>query len=232
MGSYYAPSSLTQRELATSSRAKQTVLIVDEDSATWHALISILRSIGLCVEFSSTVPEFLSSGRPDTPICLVLDIRLPGHNCLDFQQRLVAAGIFVPIIFVTGCTDISTSVQAMKNGAIDFLSKPFQHQALLTAIQLGLARDYAWCVRQTEMALVRGRFETLTQRERQVMMHAANGRLNKQIAGDLGISEITVKAHRGRVMRKMQAGSLPCLTRMADKIAAVTAPTQSRNVSV
>jgi FixJ family two-component response regulator len=223
MGACYSSSSLArpQRDLAMSVEAKQKVLIVDENPGIWRALICFVQSIGMCVEFSSAVPEFLSSGRPDTPICLILDVRLPGRDCLDFQRKLATAGMFVPIIFVIGCADVSTSVQAMKNCAIDFLTKPFEDQDLLTAIQPGLARDHAWCAQQRAIALIRGRFETLTQREREVMTQVVRGRLNKQIAGDLGISEITVEAHRGRMMRKMKVNSLPDLARMADRMAPI-----------
>ena len=173
-----------------------------------------LHAAGMEVEISPTLPGFLSSGRPETPTCLILNVHLIGPDALDFQQKLAAANIFVPLIFVTGCGDIPMSVRAMKNGAIDFLSKPFRDQDLFESIQLALAQNRAWYVRQSEMATLRVRFETLTQRERQVM----KGRLNKQVAGYLGISEITVKTHRGKVMRKMKAPSLPDLARMADKI--------------
>jgi FixJ family two-component response regulator len=147
---------------------------------------------------------------------------LPGKSGLDFQRELVAANIHLPIIFITAHGDIPMTVQAMKGGAIEFLTKPFRDQDLLDAIQLGLARDRAWREEELSLAALRERFETLTVREREVMAQVARGRLNKQIAGDLGISEITVKVHRGQMMRKMKASSLPDLARMADKLKLVT----------
>jgi FixJ family two-component response regulator len=148
----------------------------------------------------------------------VLDVRLPGQSGLDFQRELSAANIHVPIIFITGHGDIPMTVQAMKGGAIEFLTKPFRDQDLLDSIQLGLARDRAWLENEKAVAALRARFETLTPREREVMALVVTGRLNKQIANDIGISEITVKVHRGQVMRKMKASSLPTLARMADKL--------------
>jgi FixJ family two-component response regulator len=164
------------------------------------------------------VPEFMKEGRPEGPACLVLDVRLPGQSGLDFQRELAAANIHVPIIFITGYGDIPMSVQAIKGGAIEFLTKPFRDQDLLDAIQLGLARDRTWLEQEKAIAVLRERFETLTAREREVMALVVSGRLNKQIAYDIGISEITVKVHRGQVMRKMKAASLPDLARMADKL--------------
>jgi FixJ family two-component response regulator len=164
------------------------------------------------------VPEFLHEGRPDGPTCLVLDVRLPGRSGLDFQRELTASDIQVPIIFITGYGDIPMSVQAMKGGAIEFLTKPFRDQDLLDAIQQGLARDRAWLENERETAVLRTRFETLSPREREVMARVVTGRLNKQIAGDIGLSEITVKVHRSQVMRKMKASSLPELARMADRL--------------
>jgi len=203
---------------ATPTETKPQVLIVDDDRDAWNALGCCLRAAGMEVEISPTVPAFLSSGRPGTPTCLILNDNLAGPDTLDFQQKLAAAKIFVPHIFVTECGDIRTCVRAMQNGAIDYLSKPFRNQHLFDSIQLALAQDRAWCDHQSEIASLRDRFETLSRRERQVMAQVAKGRLNKQVAGSLGISEITVKAHRGRVMRKMKASSLPDLARMADRI--------------
>jgi FixJ family two-component response regulator len=174
--------------------------------------------VGIDVKLLASVPELLKSGHPDRPTCLVLDVRLPGKGGLDFQRELAAANIHVPIIFITGHGDIPMSVQAMKGGAIEFLTKPFRDQDLLDAIQLGLARDRAWRAEERSLAVLQERFDTLTPREREVMAQVARGRLNKQIAGDIGISEITVKVHRGQVMRKMKASSLPELARMADKL--------------
>jgi FixJ family two-component response regulator len=200
------------------SEPNGTVVVVDDDSAIRESLGSLLRSMGLDVKLLGSVPDFLKSGYPDGPTCLVLDVRLPGRSGLDFQRELLAANIHVPLIFITGHGDIPMSVQAMKGGAIEFLTKPFRDQDLLDAIQVGLARDRARREEERSLAELRERFDTLTPREREVMAQVARGRLNKQIAGDIGISEITVKVHRGQVMRKMKASSLPDLARMADKL--------------
>jgi FixJ family two-component response regulator len=198
--------------------AEPTIVVIDDDPEVREALGSLLRSIGLQVKLSASVPEFLQTGRPAGPTCLVLDVRLPGRSGLDFQQELTAAGIRLPIIFITGHGDIPMSVRAMKGGAIEFLTKPFRDQDLLDAIQLGLDRDRAWLEDERTVAALRMHYDTLTPREREVMALVVTGRLNKQIAGDIGVSEITVKVHRGQVMRKMHALSLPALARMADKL--------------
>jgi len=195
-----------------------TIIVVDDDPGIRESLDGLLRSVGLQVKALASVPEFLKEGRPEGPACLVLDVRLPGRSGLDFQRDLSAANVHLPIIFITGYGDIPMTVQAIKGGAIEFLTKPFRDQELLDAIQLGLARDRAWLEEAKAMAALRSRFETLTPREREVMALVATGRLNKQIAYDIGISEITVKVHRGQVMRKMNAASLPDLARMADKL--------------
>ena len=200
------------------SEPASTIVIVDDDPAVRDALSSLLRSVGHEVQVYASAPEFLRAGRPEGPTCLVLDVRLPGGSGLDFQKELAASDIRIPIVFITGHGDIPMSVQAMKGGAIEFLTKPFRDQDLLDAIQFGLARDRGWREEERSLAGLRERFESLTPREREVMAHVARGRLNKQIAGDIGISEITVKVHRGQVMRKMKASSLPDLTRMADKL--------------
>jgi FixJ family two-component response regulator len=204
--------------LETMTDTKPMVVIVDDDQAIRESLGSLVRSVGLDVKALASVPEFLTSERPNVPTCLILDVRLPGRSGLDFQRELSAANIHIPIIFITGHGDIPMSVQAMKGGAIEFLTKPFRDQDLLDAIQVGLARDRAWRDNERALAELRERFQTLTPREREVMVQVVRGRLNKQIAGDIGISEITVKVHRGQVMRKMQASSLPDLARMADKL--------------
>ncbi|HUN42531.1 MAG TPA: response regulator transcription factor [Acetobacteraceae bacterium] len=195
-----------------------TVVVIDDDPGVREALGSLLRSVGLQARTLASVPEFLQTGRPNVPTCLVLDVRLPGRSGLDFQRELTAANIHLPIIFMTGHGDIPMSVQAMKGGAIEFLTKPFRDQDLLDAIQVGLAKDRAWLQNEKSLADLRARFDTLTTREREVMELVVVGRLNKQIAGDIGISEVTVKVHRGQVMRKMGAGSLPDLARMADRL--------------
>ena len=204
-----------------------TIIVVDDDPAIRESLQGLLRSVGLQVKALASVPEFLKEGRPEGPACLVLDVRLPGRSGLDFQRDLSAANVHLPIIFITGYGDIPMSVQAIKGGAIEFLTKPFRDQELLDAIQLGLARDRAWLEEAKAMAALRSRFETLTPREREVMALVVTGRLNKQIAYDIGISEITVKVHRGQVMRKMNAASLPDLARMADKLDLTAAKSQN-----
>jgi FixJ family two-component response regulator len=195
-----------------------TVFIVDDDPDIRESLGSLLRSVGLQFKALGSLPEFLEFSRPEGPMCLVLDVRLPGRSGLDFQRELLAADIHIPIIFITGHGDIRMSVQAMKNGALEFLTKPYRDQDLLDAIQVGLARDRKRIERERELATVRARFELLTAREREVMAQVVSGRLNKQIAADMRISEFTVKVHRSNVMRKMRASSLPELARMADKL--------------
>jgi len=200
------------------TKARPTVLIVDDDADIRESLQSLLRSVGLESRAMDSLPDFLKSEPPSGPTCLILDVRLPGRSGLDYQRDLAAANVKLPIIFITGHGDVPMSVQAMKGGAIEFLTKPFRDQDLLDAIQLGLTRDRARCESEEALRTVRECFETLTPREREVMQHVVSGRLNKQIASDIGISEMTVKIHRGNVMRKMKAASLPDLARMADKL--------------
>jgi FixJ family two-component response regulator len=200
------------------TEADATIVVIDDDPGIREALGSLLRSVGLQARLLASVPEFLRTGRSKGPTCLVLDVRLPGLSGLDLQRELIAASIRLPIIFITGHGDIPMSVQAMKGGAIEFLTKPFRDQDLLDAIHVGLSQDRAWLESEDALIDLRTRFETLTPRERQVLSLVVTGRLNKQIAGDIGISEITVKLHRGQVMRKMRATSLPDLARMADKL--------------
>src|SRR5215813_13131033 len=207
--------------------AQPTIIIVDDDPGIRESLEALLRSVGLQVKALSSVPEFLKEGRPEGPACLILDVRLPGRSGLDFQRDLSAENIHVPIIFITGYGDIPMSVQAIKGGAIEFLTKPIRDQDLLDAIQLGLTRDRAWLDNEKALAALRARFGTLTPREREVMAFVVAGRLNKQIAYDIGISEVTVKVHRGQVMRKMKAASLPDLARMADKLNFATEKSQT-----
>lgn len=194
------------------------IIVIDDDPAVREALGSLLRSVGLNVKLLASLDEFPIPKRPARPTCLVLDVRLPGRSGLDFQRELSSANIQLPIIFITGHGDIPMSVQAMKGGAIEFLPKPFRDQDLLDAINVGLARDRIWLENERAQASLRARFESLTPRERDVMALVVSGRLNKQIAFELGVSEITVKVHRGQVMHKMSAASLPELALMADKL--------------
>jgi FixJ family two-component response regulator len=195
-----------------------SVVIVDDDPDIREALRSLLQSVGLQVRAFASIAEFLKSGRLEGPACLVLDVRLPGRSGLDFQRELSAANIDLPIIFITAHGDVPMSVQAMKGGALEFLTKPIRDQDLLDAIQLGLERDRARREGERAVAALRERFETLTSREREVMTGVLKGRLNKQIADDIGVSEVTVKVHRGNVMRKMKASSLLDLARMAERL--------------
>ena len=193
-----------------------SVSIVDDDPEFRDSVGRLLRSVGLHTRQFSSVSDFLSADPSDDPTCLVLDIRMPGASGLELQRDLAAANRHVPIIFITAHGDIPMSVQAMKGGAIEFLTKPFRDQDLLDAVEAGLARDRAQRESDKALSALRERFEALSSREREIMVQVTAGRLNKQIAHDIGISESTVKVHRTHLMRKMKARSLPELSRMAD----------------
>ena len=194
------------------------VFVVDDDDSVRTALSSLIRSVGLRVETFSSTSEFVAAKRTDTPSCLILDVRLPGVSGLDFQSELAKAHTPIPIIFITGHGDIPMSVKAMKAGAVEFLTKPFRDQDLLDAIQVALERSRS--ARESEKAAfeLKARFETLTPREQEVMARVTSGLLNKQVAAEIGVSEITVKVHRGNVTRKMGAKSFAELVRMADAL--------------
>jgi FixJ family two-component response regulator len=198
------------------------VFVIDDDPSMRGALEDLIGSVGLQVRLFASPQDFLQSKLPDAPGCLVLDVRLPGMGGLAFQKELARVGVALPIIFITGHGDIPMSVRAMKAGAVEFLTKPFHDQELLDAIHPAIGRDRERRREAVLVAELRERYATLTERERQIMTRVVVGRANKQIAAELNLSEMTVKVHRGQVMRKMQAGSLPELVRMADRLGAPT----------
>src|SRR3954471_9209880 len=198
--------------------ANSTVLVIDDDPDLRASVGRLLRSLGLDAQLFASISDFLKSDPPPGPTCLVLDVKLPGQSGLDLQRELAGGNRELPIIFITGHGDIQMSVQAMKGGAIEFLTKPFRDQELLDAIQLGLSRDRARRENDKALGALRERFESLTPREREIMFQVVRGRLSKQIAFDFGVSEATIKVHRSNMMRKMKADSLPELGRLADKL--------------
>lgn len=204
------------------STDQSIVFIIDDDPSMRASIESLLLSVGHVTQAFATTHEFVLSEQPDVPGCLVLDVRLPGKSGLEFQQELARSDIRLPIVFITGHGDVPMSVTAMKAGAIEFLTKPFRDQDLLDAVHRGIEIDRGHRAESAMLAELRQRFDALTPREREVMALVAAGRLNKQIAAELDLSEITVKVHRAQVMRKIQANALPDLVRIADRLAADT----------
>src|SRR5215510_560446 len=204
------------------SAANSTVMVIDDDPDLRGSVGRLLRSLGIDARLFGSISDFLDSDPPAGPTCLVLDVRLPGQSGLDLQRKLASTKRDIPIIFITGHGDIPMSVEAMKRGAIEFLTKPFRDQDLLEAIQLGLSRDRTRRENEKDLAALRERFDSLTAREREIVIQVARGRLSKQIAHEIGIAEATVKVHRSRAMHKMKARSLPELGRMADKLKLVS----------
>jgi FixJ family two-component response regulator len=206
----------SQAQAAPESNA--CVVVIDDDSESRESLGRLLRSVGLSPSLFESIADFEAFDLPDSPTCLVLDVRMPGGSGLDLQRDLAAANIELPIVFITGFGDIPMTVQAMKGGAIEFLTKPFRDQDLLDAVNVGLARDRARRENEETLSALRARFAVLTAREHAIVIQVAQGRLNKQIAGDMGITETTVKVHRSNMMRKVGATSLAQLCRMVDKL--------------
>ena len=200
------------------SEAQSTVYVVDDDASVRRGLSNLVRSVGLRAEVFASAAEFLAAKRPDAPACLILDVRLPGLSGLDFQAELTKARNQIPIIFITGHGDIPMTVKAMKAGAIEFLTKPFRDQDLLDAVQVALERARATHESEQSAAQLRAKFEALTPREQEVMAWVTGGFLNKQVAAEIGVTEITVKVHRGKLTRKMGARSLAELVKMADML--------------
>ena len=203
----------------TAAKVLPVVFVIDDDASVRAALSSLIRSVGLRVEVFASASEFLAAKRTDGPSCLILDVRLPGMSGLNFQAELAKANIVIPIIFITGHGDIPMSVKAMKAGAVEFLTKPFRDQDLLDAIKVALERARSWIESEKAVSELRANFESLSPRETEVMARVTSGLLNKQIAAELGVSEVTVKVHRGNVMQKMGAKSLADLVKMADTLA-------------
>ena len=211
------------QSLATATpESDSCVVVIDDDREFRESLGRLLRSVGLKPLLFASIADYVGAELPDAPTCLVVDVRLPGRSGLDFQRDLSAAGVSLPIVFITGYGDIPMSVQAMKAGAIEFLTKPLRDQDLLDAVNEGLARDRARRESDEDLNALRARLAVLTDRERAIMIQVVSGRLNKQIAGEMGITETTVKVHRSNMMRKVKAASLAELCRMADKLGLVS----------
>ena len=194
------------------------VIVIDDDADFLASLGRLLRSVGLNHRLFENLPDFLAFERPEAPTCLILDVRLPGRSGLDFQRDLAAASVSLPIVFITGHGDIPMSVQAMKAGAVEFLTKPFRDQDLLDAVNVGLERDRARRANEEDLKTLRRRLDVLTPRERAILLQVVSGRLNKQIAGELGITETTVKVHRSNMMHKLKAASVAELCRIVDRL--------------
>lgn len=200
------------------SEAEPTIFVIDDDPSVRQSLESLIKSVGWRVLIYGSAQEFLGSGHLDAPGCIILDVRLPGLSGLDLQQALLRAKSHLPVIFITGHGDIPMSVQAMKAGAVEFLTKPFREQDLLDALKLALDRDRTTRQQRAELAALRARYDSVTPREQQVMGLLVTGLLNKEIAATLGVSEVTIKVHRSQIMQKMQADSLANLVRMAERL--------------
>jgi FixJ family two-component response regulator len=207
---------------------KEVVYIIDDDASVRDGLGDLLRSVGLAVQTFASSQEFLDSKRPDAPGCIILDVRLPGRSGLEFQSMLQNLGIQLPVIFISAHGDIPISVRAMKSGAIEFLTKPLREQELLDAVHIGIERDRARRQEADFIADLRGRYDSLTPREREIMNLVVTGSVNKQIAAQAGLSEVTVKVHRGHIMQKMRAKSLVELVRMADNLGVTTKPARTK----
>jgi FixJ family two-component response regulator len=206
------------QDVSLMSQGQQIAFVIDDDRSVREGLSSLLRSVDIAVETFGSAKDFLQSKRPDVPACLILDVRLPGMSGLEFQEELGKLGLSMPIIFITGHADVPMSVQAMKAGAVEFLCKPFREEDLLRAVRTAIKKDTSHRDKASALSVIRGNFESLTPREQEVMGYIVSGLMNKQVAGMLKLSEITVKVHRASIMRKMKARSLADLVRQADAL--------------